>query len=170
MLCRGLDERIDKHIAEQEHEDQVRELKEKNAKELEAQMAKLKTKTESIDRINRKAKDERSKQDGEHNKLQQKTLNEYEHKLGIEMLRFDKLSEDMETLTQRCEEALQKQEEVLRSEIERIKKQHTESMSQLQAQKKEVEDDLKEKKRAFEEELRQVIRRLIGWFIYSLNY
>merc|ERR1719353_57227 len=101
---------FDTHIREQDHEDQVKDLKEKSAKELETQMIKLKTKTESIERINRKAEDERAKQDAEHNKLQQKTLNEYEHKLGIEMLRFDKLSEDMETLTQRCEEALQKQE------------------------------------------------------------
>ena len=128
-------------------------------------MEKLKTAAESIERINRLAEEKRSKQDAEHNKLQQKTLNEYEHKLGIEMLRFDKLSEDMETLTQRCEEALQKQEEVLRSEIDRIKRQHKDSMLQLQEQKKQVEVELKEKTRAFNEELDQVIDCSICWMI-----
>ena len=69
--------------------------------------------------------EDRGSQDAEHVKLTQKMESEYEHKLGVEMLRFDKLSEDMETLTQRCEEALQKQEDVLRSEITRIKTEHT---------------------------------------------
>ena len=140
-------------------------LEETAAKELNTQMVKLKTAADSIERINRLAEEKRSKQDAEHNKLQQKTLNEYEHKLGIEMLRFDKLSEDMETLTQRCEEALQKQEEVLRSEIDRIKKQHKQSMLQLQAQKKEVEVELKEKTRAFNEELDQVIECLTCFMV-----
>ena len=144
-------------------------LEESAAKELETQMTKLKTAADSIERINRLAEEKREKQDAEHNKLQQKTLNEYEHKLGIEMLRFDKLSEDMETLTQRCEEALQKQEEVLRSEIDRIKKQHKESMLQLQAQKREVEVELKEKTRAFNEELDQVIDCLICLMVCWLS-
>ena len=84
-------------------------------------------------------------------KLTQKMESEYEHKLGVEMLRFDKLSEDMETLTQRCEEALQKQEDVLRSEITRIKNEHAAVTRRLQLEKEELQTKLSETLRMDEE-------------------
>ena len=72
------------------------------------------------------------------------------------MLRFDKLSEDMETLTQRCEEALQKQEDVLRSEITRIKNEHAAVTRRLISEKEELQAKLNETVRMDEEVLRQV--------------
>jgi WD40 repeat protein len=132
--------------AQEEQFTRAMDIQKRNFMALEAQLTKHKMQTT----------DERSQQDAEHVKLTQKMESEYEHKLGVEMLRFDKLSEDMETLTQRCEEALQKQEDVLRSEITRIKKEHADVTRQLLAEKQELQAKLSETVRVNEEVLRQV--------------
>ena len=147
---------LESHFKDNLMRDKLKDQEEKFTRDLEIQKRNFMALEAQLTKHKMQNMEDRSKQDAEHVKLTQKMESEYEHKLGVEMLRFDKLSEDMETLTQRCEEALQKQEDVLRSEIARIKSEHASVTRRLLSEKEDLQNKLAETIRMDEEVLRQV--------------
>jgi chromosome segregation ATPase len=109
--------------------------------------------------------DEVDTREADHAQVTQELENQYEHKLAMEMERFDKLSEEMELMRQRCEGLLEAQEskhqkQLLqeRTEYEKIIKERTEKLKQLVEDLKynevKFEEILSQQEKEYEDELR----------------
>ena len=81
----------------------------------------------------RKHIEELERRSADHVRVTQELENEYEHKLAMELERFDRLSEAMETMRQRCEGLLGSQDDANRAELEALRARGAEEVAALGA-------------------------------------
>jgi len=110
-----------------------------------------------------------SAKDSEHVKVLSEIENQYEHKLANQIDRFDKLSEDMELLKQRCEGLLIMERKDAEKQINDLKIEARNREKRMKSENKRVKDEKSADEGAFKEILEQQedeyedeLRQLIG--------
>jgi WD40 repeat protein len=135
--------------------EKLRHAQQSTQDQMEAERVRYETIQHEHEQYIKETIEDREKLEREHQLMTKEMENQFEHKLALEMERFDQLSEETEFMKQKYEQVIKKMNEDNIAHNHQMKNAHALDIQNLNAKIKQLHQDLKYNAEKFEEVLAQ---------------